>query len=115
MSKATLRLVTSAVAMVCIATTQFEMSVFAQAPVKKSPAVSLSTKIRTAFDAPASKPAIRWTDRANGPATPAEKSSKKKWILLAIAGGGGAAVAFMVMNKKETPTITVGTPTIGNQ
>ena len=46
------------------------------------------------------------------------KRSSKKWIIIAVAAGGAAAAAFAVKGggggvPPATPTITVGTPSIG--
>jgi hypothetical protein len=112
MKKATVRLVTSAVAVLAITTTQLDVRAFAQEPRKDA---KISVKIPMTLTPSVAKPAIRWSDRPSGPATPQDKGgSKKKWLLIAIAGGGGAVAAFLLM-RKDTPVITVGTPTIGQQ
>ena len=103
MKQATWRLVISAVAMLAITATQLDVRAFAQV-LRKDGAVATPVKI----------PAIRWSE-STAPAAPRRDGSKKKWILLAAIGAGGATAAYFALHKKETPSITVGPPTIGFQ
>jgi hypothetical protein len=57
--------------------------------------------------------AARTNDPAAVPSSTPHKGKSRKWILIIAAVGAGIAAVFLLRNNDESPTITVGAPTVG--
>jgi len=86
----------------------------APAPLPNRPVLVASA----AFSIPQAqpRPATPLTRPTTPPPAPQSKGKSKKWIWIVAAAGAGAVTAIVLARggSEETPTITIGSPTVGS-